>query len=170
MNISARRPSNRRSWGQLQDLRTPGQRPKVYTTSCAKASISSGLHLSSASSSICRQASCTWQCAIKNVANHRGGSQCFGPGPARPAQPLTSIGRPGPPSPHFYRQGPGPARPPNPSLLSTGPRPAWPPTPHFYWPDPSLLLARPLTSSGHPLTARSWPSWAIPANRSVVYG
>ena len=42
---------------------------------------------------------------------------------------------------------------PNPSLFSAGPRLARPPTPHFYWPDPSLLLARPLTSIGQPLTS-----------------
>ena len=101
----------------------------------------------------------TYQCAIKTVANHRGGSQCFGPG------------QPGPQTPHFYRQEPltfidralaSPAPQPltfidraqaslapTPSLLSTGPRPARPPcnpslllarpagpTPHFYWPTP----------------------------------
>ena len=102
-----------------------------------------------------------------------------GPGPARPPNPsllstawpaqppnpsLLSTG-PGParpPNPSLLSTRPGPARPPNPSLLSTGPRPAWPPTPHFYWPDPSLLLASPFTSIGHPLIARSWPSWDIP--------
>ena len=62
----------------------------------------------------------TWQCAIKDAPNHRGGSQCFGPG---------RLGRPGLPIPHFYRQGSGPARAPKPSLLSTGPwaSPARPP-------------------------------------------
>ena len=97
-----------------------------------------------------------------------------GPGPARPPSLhfyRQGLGRSGPaPKPSLLSTGPGPARPPNPSLLSTGPRPARPSTHHFYWPDPSLLLASPLPSSGHPLVARSWPSWAIPANRSVVYG
>ena len=62
------------------------------------------------------------------------------------------LGRPGPPQPLTFIDGSGPARPPksftfidrpwaspahlNPSLLSTGPGP----------PNPSLLLARPLTS------------------------
>ena len=104
-----------------------------------------------------------WQCAIKNVANHRGGSQCFGPGPARPPNPFTFIDRPwaspAPQTPHFYRQGPGQPGPPTPHFYRQesltfidGARPARPPiepltsigqTPHFYWPDPSLLSAKP---------------------------
>ena len=66
--------------------------------------------------------------------------------PDPPRNDWPALGQPGPPSPHFYRQGPGPARPPNRSLLSTG-------IPHFYRrgpaspaSNPSLLLARPLTS------------------------
>ena len=87
-----------------------------------------------------------------------------GPGPARP------------PSPHFYRQGPGQPGPqaltfidraqagpaPNPSLLLANPslllaRPLTSigQAPHFYWPDPSLLLARPLTLLARPLTSIS---------------
>ena len=31
----------------------------------------------------------------------------------------------------------------NPSLLSTGPGQPGHPTPHFYWPDPSVLSAKP---------------------------
>ena len=102
------------------------------------------------------------------------------------------LGRPGPPQPLTFIDGPGPARlpkaltfidgpwarpaHPNPSLLSTGPGP----------PNPSLLLARPLTSisqarrrnpgvtpasvtpalhrNGHPLFPLVWgpPSLATP--------
>ena len=98
------------------------------------------------------------------------------------AQNVLGLGPPGLPIPHFYRQGPGPARPPKPSLLSTGPGPAWPPnpsllstgiphfyreglglpgppTPHFYWPDPSLLLARPLTSMSQVRPHHVGPCW-----------
>ena len=100
---------------------------------------------------------CTWQCEIKNVANHRGGSQCFGPGPARPPNPsLLSTGPWAGPAPQALtfidRAWASPAPQSltfidrNPSLLSTGPGQPGPPTPHFYWPDPSLLLARPITS------------------------
>ena len=93
-----------------------------------------------------------------------------GPRLGRSPRKGLGLGRPGPPTPHFYRQGPGQPGPPqsltfidrpwagpapnpslllaNPSLLSTGPGPAQSPTPHFYWPDPSLLSARPLTSIG----------------------
>ena len=52
-----------------------------------------------------------------------------GPGPARPPKSLTFIDMPRAGLAHL-----------NPSLLLTGPGPQ---TPHFYWPDPSLLSARP---------------------------
>ena len=67
------------------------------------------------------------------------------------------LRRPGPPNFSLLSTGPGPARPPksltfidgpwaspahlNPSLSSTGPWASA--SPHFYWPDPSLLSARP---------------------------
>ena len=107
--------------------------------------------------------------------------------PDPPRNNWPAPGQLGLPTPHFYRQistrpwaspapnssplstGPGPAQHPNPSLLSTAPVPAWSQTLHSYWPDPSLLLARPITSIGHTLMASSWPSWAIPTNRSMVY-
>ena len=98
-----------------------------------------------------------------------------GPGQAWPPNPhlyVQGLDQPGPPTPHLYRQSLGQSGPqtiPKPLTLSTGPRPARPSSPHFYWPDPSLLLLRPLTSIGHDLMASSWPSWAVPANRSVVY-
>ena len=97
-------------------------------------------------------------------------------------KPLTFIDRPGQPGlliPHFHRQAPAsPA--PNPSLLSTEPRPARPPTSigqtlRFYWPDPSLLSARP----GRAVPDRVGPCRAVsgrvgtragpcPANRGRV--
>ena len=80
---------------------------------------------------------------------------------ASPApQPLTFIDRAWasrPPNPPLLSTGPRPARPQNPSLLSTGPGPARPPTPHVYWPDPSLLLARPLTSTVLARLGRAMP-------------
>ena len=85
-----------------------------------------------------------WQCAIKSVANHRGGSQCFGPGPARPPNPSLLSTE----TPHFYRQGPGPAWTPNISHLSTGPGPAQPQIPHFHRQGPSQPGPQPLTSIG----------------------
>ena len=85
-----------------------------------------------------------------------------------------ALGQHDPPNPSHLSTGPGPARDPKsltfidrpwaspapkpslllakPSLLSTGPGPARPPTPHFYWPDPSLLSARPLAS-----ISQAWP-------------
>ena len=58
---------------------------------------------------------------------------------------------------------PGPARPPNPSLLSTGPRPARPsPIPHFYRQGLGQPGSQPLTSIGKPLTFIDGP-WASPA-------
>ena len=95
----------------------------------------------------------TWQCAVKKVPNHRGGSQCFGPGPARPPNPsLLSTGPWAGPAPQAltFIDSAVPTRPTNPSLLSTGPGQLGHPTPHFYWPtphlywpDPSLLSAKP---------------------------
>ena len=66
------------------------------------------------------------------------------------------LGRPGPPQALTLSMGLGWPGLCNPSLLSAGPWPAQPiqiphfyrrgpasSTPHFYWPDPSLLSARP---------------------------
>ena len=66
------------------------------------------------------------------------------------------LGRPSPPNPSLLSTGPGPARPPKSLTFIDGPGPARPTqiphfyrlgqaslTPHFYWPDPSLLSARP---------------------------
>ena len=67
-----------------------------------------------------------------------------------------ALGQPGHPKPSLLSTGPGPARPPKALTFIEGPGPArpsqiphfyrwaWlPQTPHFYWPDPSLLSARP---------------------------
>ena len=68
-----------------------------------------------------------------------------GPGPARPSPTphFYRRARAGPAwqIPHLYRRALGPPGPPKSLTFIDG---AWPAqTPHFYWPDPSLLSARP---------------------------
>ena len=80
-----------------------------------------------------------------------GRTRLAGPWPAQPPTPhFCRKPWPSPqnphiclaPSPHLYGRALA-SLAPNPPLLSTGSWPAWPTTSYFYWPDPSLLLAKP---------------------------
>ena len=93
-----------------------------------------------------------------------GGSQCFGLGPARAAQPPTSSCRPGqakPPTPHFNRRALESPALPSPHFYQQAlGRPGPPQTPHFYRQGPGQPgLGQPLTSIGppRPLISIGWP-------------
>ena len=94
----------------------------------------------------------TWQCAIKDAPNHRGGSQCFGPG---------RLGRPGLPIPHFYRQASPASKP-----LTFIDRPARPPNPSLLLANPLLLLANPSLLLASPSLLLANPSFLL-ANTSL---